>query len=72
MRWVEYVTRMGETRDAYSFVVGTLRERSGLIWEDNVNMDLQQIRSTRSVWLRMGTVVNTVMNLRFCTMQGIS
>jgi hypothetical protein len=63
MRWVGHVARMEERRGAYRSLVerpegrrplGTPRHR----WEDNINMDLQDVgwgAWTGLIWLRIGT-----------------
>jgi hypothetical protein len=45
MRCVGHVARIGESRDAYRFLMGTLEgrrpiERPRRRWEDNIKMDL--------------------------------
>jgi hypothetical protein len=47
MRWVGHISRMGETRGAYRFLVGKpegkrLLGRPRRRWEDNIKMDLQE------------------------------
>jgi hypothetical protein len=63
MRWVGHVARIGEKRGVYGVLVenpegkrpfGRPRHR----WEDNIKMDLQEVRFwlwTGSSWLRIGT-----------------
>ena len=63
MRWTGHVARMGERRGVYRVwvgkregkrPVGRLRRR----WEDNINMDLQEVEFgvwTGSSWLTIRT-----------------
>jgi hypothetical protein len=49
MRWVGHVARMGEVRVAYNILVGRPEGRRPLgrprrRWEDNIKMDLREIR----------------------------
>jgi hypothetical protein len=63
MRWAGHVTGMGEERGAYRILVGTPEGRRPLgrprrRWEDNINMDLQEVgwgAWTGLTWLRIGT-----------------
>jgi len=63
MRWAGHVARVGYRRGAYSFFVGKREEKSPLgrsrpRWEDNIEMDLQEVgwrRRTGLIWLRIGT-----------------
>jgi hypothetical protein len=76
MRWVGHVARMGEVRGAYNILVGRLGGRRPLgrprcRWEDNIKMDLREIRFGDVDWIHLAqdrdmwrSVVNTVMNLR--------
>ena len=48
MRWAGHVARMGEGRDVYGVLVGKSKGkrplgRHTLRWEDNINMDLQEV-----------------------------
>jgi hypothetical protein len=76
MRWAGYVARMGEDRDVYRVLVGK-PERRRLLgrprrkWEDNINMDLQEVGcgGTDLIELaqdrnRWRVLVNAVMNFR--------
>jgi hypothetical protein len=50
MRWARNVERIGKSRGAYRILVGkpdeeTLLGRPGPSWEDNINMDLQEVGS---------------------------
>jgi hypothetical protein len=60
MRWAGRVTRMGETRNAYTVLVGKPegkrplgRPRRRLV--DNIKMDLKEMGWIRLIWLRIGT-----------------
>jgi hypothetical protein len=77
MRWAGHVARMGDGRVVYRVLVGrpegkrplgSLRRR----WEDNIKMDLREIRIDGVNWTRLAqdmvqwrAFVNTVMNLLF-------
>jgi hypothetical protein len=74
--WVGQLTCMGDMRSAYKSVVG-VPERKRLLgrprhrWEDNIRMNLREVRWKGMDWVCMAqdrdqwrTVVNTVMNLR--------
>jgi len=58
MRWAGYVARMG--RGFWrGRAEGSTLERPDLTWEDNIGMDLQEVRWgswTGFIWLRIGTV----------------
>jgi len=76
MRWAGHVACMRERRGVYRVLVakpegkrplGRLRNR----WQDNIKMDLQEVRCTGVDWLelvqnrdRWWAFVNAVMNLR--------
>jgi hypothetical protein len=76
MRWEGHVARMGAVRDAYNILVGRPEGRRPLgrprrKWEDNIKMDLREIRFGDADWIhwvqdrdRWRALVNTVMNLR--------
>jgi hypothetical protein len=60
IRWAGHVARTGENRGVYSVLVGKREGRKPLgrprlRWEDNIKMDLQEVRWTGSIWLRIGT-----------------
>ena len=67
---------MGERRVAYRILVGKPERKRPLVrprsrWEDNIKMDLQEVRWgawTGLIWLRTGiggrALVSAVMNLR--------
>ena len=77
MRWVGYVTRVGERRCLYRVLVGKLEGKKPLgrtrhRWEDNIEMDLQEVRCGGMNWFKLAQgkdrwqeLVNEVMNLRF-------
>jgi hypothetical protein len=76
MRWAGHVARMGETRTAYSILVGKPKGNRSLgrprrRWVDNIKMDLGEIEWDGVDWIELGqdrdqwmALVNTVMNLR--------
>jgi hypothetical protein len=76
MRWAGHVARMGEVRGAYNSLVGRPEERRPLgrprrRWEDNIKIDLQEIRFGDVDWIHLAedrdrwrALVNTVINLR--------
>jgi hypothetical protein len=60
MRWAGHVASMGEGRGAYRVLVGRPEGRRPLgkprrRWEDNIKMDIQEVRWDGLVWLRIGT-----------------
>jgi hypothetical protein len=63
MRWAGHVARMGEGKGAYRILVGKPEGRRPLgrpsrRWEDNIEMDLQEVgweAWTGLIWLRIGT-----------------
>jgi hypothetical protein len=75
MRLVGYVTLMGEGRGVYRVLIGRSGSkrplgRSRRRWEDNVKVDLREIRIYGVNWIRLTQdrvqlrgFVNTVMNL---------
>jgi len=76
MRWAEHVARVWERRGVYRVLarkpegkrpLGRLRCR----WEDNINMDLQEVGCGGMDWMELAqdrdrrrALVNAVMNLR--------
>jgi hypothetical protein len=77
MRWVGYVARMGEKRNAYRILVGTPEGTRPLgrprrRWVNNIKIDLRNIGVDGLVWIGLaqngarggGAIVNEVMNLR--------
>jgi hypothetical protein len=77
IRWAGHVARMREGRGFYRVLVGRPEGKRPLgrprrRWEDNIKMDLSEIRIDRANWIQLvqdrvqwRTFVNTVMNLRF-------
>jgi hypothetical protein len=75
MRWAGHVARMGETRNAYSILVGKPEGKSPLgrprrRWEDNIRMDLREMGWGGMYWIGLAlkrdqwrALVKTVMNL---------
>jgi hypothetical protein len=76
MRWVGHVTHMGEGRGVYTVLIerpegkGPLGRRRRR-WEDNIKMDLREIRIDGANWIQLAqdrvqwlTFLNTVLNLR--------
>jgi len=63
IRWAGHVVRMGERRGVYRVLVGKSEGKRPLgrhrrRWEDNINMDLQEVGCgvwTGLSWLRIGT-----------------
>jgi hypothetical protein len=76
MRWAGHVARTGEGRGVYKVLVGRPESKRPLgrprrMREDNIMMDLREIRIDGAKWIRLAqyrvqwrTFVNTVMNLR--------
>jgi hypothetical protein len=69
MRWEGHVERIGERRGVYMVLVGkpegkTQLGRTRRRWEDKIKMGLQEVGWTGLGWLRIGTLVNAVMNFR--------
>jgi hypothetical protein len=76
LRWAGHVARMGEMSGAYRALVGKPEGRRALErprrrWEDNIKMDLLEVRWGDLDWIslaqdrdRWRTLVNAVMNLR--------
>jgi hypothetical protein len=76
MRWAGHVARMGEVRDAYNILIGKPlgrrplgRPRRG--WEDNLEMNLEEIGFRDVDWINLArdrdtwrALVNMVMKLR--------
>ena len=71
-----HVAHMGEGRDVYRFLMGKPEGRRPLgrprrRWEDNIKMDLQEVRCGGIDWIELAqerdrwrALVNVVMNLR--------
>jgi hypothetical protein len=76
MRWAEHIARMGESRGVYSVLVGKPKGKRPLgrprrRWEDNIEMDLQEIVYGGMDWMELAqdrdrwrALVNAAMNLR--------
>jgi hypothetical protein len=76
MRWAGPVARMGEERCVHRILVGKPEGKRPLgrprrRWEDNIKMDLQEVREGCGDWMeraqdrdRWRTLVSTVMNFR--------
>ena len=83
-RWAGHVARMGEGRGMYRVLVGKPEGKRPLgrprrRWEDNIKMDLQEVRGGCEDWMELAqdrdrwrALVSTVMNLRVPKMRGIS
>ena len=75
-RWMGHVVRMGENRGIYRVLVGKPEGKRPLgrprrRWEDNIKMDLQEVRSGGVDWIELAqdrnrwrALVTTVMNSR--------
>ena len=84
MRWAGLVVRMEEGRGVYRVLVRKPEGkrplgRPRLRWEDNINMDLQEVGGACGDRMELAqdrdrwrALVSTVMNLRFPKMRGIS
>ena len=84
MRWAGHVARMGEGRGVHRVLVGKSEGKRPLArprrrWEDNINIDLQEVGGRCGDWMeltqdrdRWRALVNKVMNLRVPKMRGIS
>jgi hypothetical protein len=76
MRWAGHVARIGEEKGVYRILVGRPErkrplERPRRGWEDNIKMDLREIKIDGENWIHLAqdrvqcrAFVNTVMNLR--------
>ena len=74
MKWAGHVARMGEGRDVYRVLVGKPEGKRPLgrcrrRWEDNINMDLQEVGCKGTDWIELAqygdrwqVLVNAVMN----------
>jgi len=83
MRWAGQVARMGEGRGVHSVLVGKPEGKRPLgrprrRWEDDIKMDLQELRGGFGDWMELAQVrdmwralVCTVRNLRVPKMRGI-
>ena len=84
MRWAGHVARMGEGRVVHRVLVGKPEGkrplgRHGCRWEDNINMDLQEVGGSCGDWIELAqdmdrwrALVSTVMKLRVPKLRGIS
>jgi len=84
MRWAGDLARMGEGRGVHRVLVGKPEGKRPLgrprpRWEDNINMDLQEIVGACGDWVelvqdrdRWRALVSMVMNLGVPKMRGIS
>jgi hypothetical protein len=75
MRWAEHVERVGEGRGVCGVLVGRLEVKRPLgrprrRWEDNIKIDLREIRIDGTNWIQLAQdrcqwrdFVSTVMNL---------
>ena len=78
------MARMGQGRGVYRVLVGETEGKRPLgrprrRWEDNIKMDLQEVRGSCEDWMELAqdrdmwrALVSTVMNLRFPKMRGMS
>ncbi|KAJ4427587.1 hypothetical protein ANN_25235 [Periplaneta americana] len=76
LRWAGHVARMGESRNAYRVLVGTLEGNRSLgrprrRWEDNIKMDLMEVGYDDREWINLAedrdqwrAYVRAAMNLR--------
>jgi hypothetical protein len=76
MRWAGHVARVGEGRGVYRVLVGRPEGKRPLgrhrrWWEDNIKLDLREIRIDVANWIRLAqdrvqwrAFVNTLMKLR--------
>jgi hypothetical protein len=58
MRWVGHVAHMGQGRGVYRVLVGKAEGKRPLRrhrrrWEDNIKMDLREIRIDGANWIRL-------------------
>jgi hypothetical protein len=76
MRWAGHVARMGEERGVHRVLVGKPEGKRPLgrprrRWEDNIKMDVQEVRGGRGNWMELAqdrdrwrALVSTVKNPR--------
>jgi hypothetical protein len=84
MRWAGHVAHMGEGRGVYRFLVGMPEGMRPLgrprrRWEDNIEMDLQEMGGSCGDWMELAqdrdgwrALVGSLWNLRVPKMRGIS
>jgi len=84
MRWAGHVARIVEGRGVYRVLVGKPEGERPLgrprrRWEDNINIDLQEVEGGCEDWMELAqdrdrwrALVSTVMNFRVPKMRGIS
>ena len=58
MRWAGHVARMGEDRGVHGLLVGKPERKRPLgiprrRWEDNIEMDLQEVGGGRGDWMEL-------------------
>jgi hypothetical protein len=58
MRWAGHVVRLGKRRGVYRVLVGKPEEKRPLVrprrrWEDNNNMDLQEVECGDMDWIKL-------------------
>ena len=84
MRWAGHVAQMRDERGVYRILVGRSLGKRPLgrprrRWEDNIKMDLQEVRCGGMDWIELAqdrdrwrALVKAVMNLQAPKMWGIS
>ena len=84
MKWAGHVAHMGEGRGVHRVVDGKPEGKRPLgrprrRWEDNIRMDLQEVRGSCGVWMELArdrdrwqALVGTVRNLQVPKRRGIS
>ena len=84
MRWAGHVARMGDGRGVHRVLIGKpegkrLLGRPRRRWEDNINMELQEVGGGFGDWMELAqdrdrwrALVGTVRKLRVPKMRGIS
>ena len=84
MRWAGHVARMSEGRGVHRVLVGKPEGKRPMgrprrRWEDNIKMELQEVRRGFEDWVELAqdrdrwrALVSTVMKLRVPKMRGIS
>ena len=69
LRWAGHVPRVEEGRTAFIILTGTLAEKRPLgrrkhRWEDNIRIDLKDIRINMKNWDYWRVLVNAALNLQ--------